>query len=136
MSRPIEKQSHSGATSAGPGDAFHTKGHNALGLAVDATSLDSANDTLEVRLEVEVGGAWHATHNEDGTRVGQLTASDLGSNGHGLLYLSNVPAPKIRANVTSFNDASDSGTTPVADLTVDTYVLGTGWSSSGQEYET
>lgn len=130
MSRPVEKQSHVGATAAGPGEAFSVKGHQAIGLGVDASNLDSVNDTLEVRLEVEVGGSWLPIHDKDANQVGAIASGGLGSDGDAMLYISNVPAPRLRANITSFSDAAGS------DLSVDTYVLATGRSGSGQEYET
>lgn len=130
MSRPIEKQSHDRATATGPGEACFSKGHSALALAVYAENLDTSNDSLRVRLEVEAGGTWHAIHDEQGNRVGELTVSNLESDGTGMLYLSNVPAPRIRANVVSFTDAADD------DLAVDTFVLGTGWYGPGLGFET
>ena len=137
MSRPFSKQSHSGAQSTGAGEGHSAKGHNSLGLFVVAENLDTANDTVDVELQAEVAdGEWAPIHNEDGTQVGQLTVSEFGnesgsSNSTALLFIHGVPAPRMRAVITGFNDASGDG-----DLSVDTYVLGTNNAGTGSQYLT
>lgn len=130
MSRPIKKQSHSGATSTGAGTAFQAKGHADLGLFVSAPDIDTANDTLNVRIEVSQDGTeWAPISDDTGSTVGTVSATEFDS-GNAYTYVSRVPAPYIRANVTGYNDFANG------DLSVDTYVIATGWTSSGQEYET
>lgn len=134
MSRPIREQSHAGATTTGPGDPHSAKGHNSLGLFVVAKSLDTANDTLDVELQVEVAdGEWAPIHNESGTKVGQITVTEFSNeagsaNNTALLYVHGVPAPRVRANITAITDAANG------DLSVDTYVLAANNGGTGHEY--
>lgn len=52
MARPLKWKSHDGATGTGPGREQATKGHDQLGLFVEAyNGFDPANDTLDVRVE-------------------------------------------------------------------------------------
>lgn len=118
MSRPIEKQSVSGQSSTGAGEAFSMKGHDSVGLALDTANVDTANDTLTVRLEAKVGGTWMAVKDAAGNAV-EITESDV-VDGSLLVFAPGFAATEVRANVTSFSDASGS------DLSVDAWVLGTG----------
>lgn len=137
MSRPIAKTSHSGAQSTGAGEGHEAKGHVTIGLFVVAYSLDTANDTVDVQLEVEVAdGEWAPIHDEDGNQVGTISVADFGneagsSNNTALIKVHGVPAPRVRANITGFNDAGGEG-----DLSVDTYVLAANNAGTGHEYDT
>lgn len=137
MSRPFRKQSHTGATTTGAGTPHAAKGHNSLGLFVVADNLDTANDTLDVELQVEgPEGEWSPIRNESGTKVGVLTASDFtdvdgdGTQFNAMLYVHGVPAPSVRAKITALTDSAGS------DLSVDTYVIGTGNGGTGHAYDT
>lgn len=141
MSRPIRNESLQGSDSTGPGEGHQAKGHNSLGLFVVAENLDTANDTLDVRLEAEgPDGEWSPLRDESGTLVGTLSVADFedvdgdGTTYNAMLFIHGVPAPSVRANVTGFTDASDSGTTPVADLSVDAYVLAANNAGTGSDY--
>ena len=73
---------------------------------------------------------------KDGTVVGTLSVSDFtdvngdGTTYNAMLYVHNVPAPRIRANVTSFTDSAGS------DLSVDAYVLAANNAGTGSQYLT
>lgn len=140
MSRPIKKQSHSGATSAAAGTGHGLKGHINVGLWVVASNLDTANDTLDVRLEAgteddKAGDSeWAVIRDPSGTAIGSLSVADFDDiDGDGtytaFLKIRSVTTPRLRANITSFTDAAGS------DLTVDTYVTGAGNSDTGFGYE-
>jgi hypothetical protein len=135
MSRPLIQASVEDADSPVAGEAHSAKGHTALGLFVVAEGLDTAIDTVDVRLEVEgPDGEWSPIYDEDGTLVGELTVSEFvdvdsdGTTWTAMLYVHNVPAPRIRANITSFTDSSGS------DLSVDAYVLAANNSGTGHEF--
>lgn len=140
MSRPIRKQSHSAATAAGAGESHAAKAHNSLGIFVVAANLDTANDTLDVRLEAEgPDGVWSPIKNESGTQVGALSVSDfVDVNGDGtytaMLYVHGVPAPSIRANITALTDSATG--TSSTDLDVDTYVMAANNGGTGHQYDT
>lgn len=129
MSRPLKKQTHSGATSTGASEPWASKGHNSLGVQVTANNLDQSNDTLSVRLEVapDSSGPWTTIDTRSGGNVNTrlvIAANDMDDvdgdgNYGGFLYAHGVPAPYIRVNITEFTD--DSG----GDLAVDTYVYAT-----------
>ena len=135
MSRPLIQASVEGANSPVAGEAHSGKGHTALGLFVVAQGLDTANDTLDVRLEMEgPKGEWSPVRDKDGTVVGTLNVSDFtdidgdGTTYNAMLYVHNVPAPRIRANITSLTDSSGS------DLSVDAYVLAANNTGAGSQY--
>lgn len=135
MSRPIRKQSLSGATSTGAGAGHSAKGHVSQGLFVVADGLDTANDTIDVRLEVEGPDAeWTPIRSESGALVGTLSVADFedvdgdGTTFNAMLFIHGVPAPRIRANITSFTDSSGS------DLSVDAYVLAANNAGTGSAY--
>lgn len=135
MSRPIAKTSISEATATEEGEAFATKGHNSLGLFVLARNLDTANDTLEVELQVSFAGdEWAGIVSAGGDKPklleGDFKDPDSDGNYAGFLYVHGVPAPEIRAAITSFTDNADS------DLEVDAYVHATGNAAgNGHGYE-
>lgn len=135
MSRPIRNLSLSGSTSAGAGEGHGAKGHNSLGLFVVAKNLDTANDTLDVRLEAEgPDGEWSPLRDESGTLVGTLSVGDFtdvdgdGTTYNAMLFIHGVPAPRIRANITSYTDSSGS------DLSVDAFVLAANNGGTGSAY--
>lgn len=135
MSRPIKAQSIAGATSPGVGEGHQAKGHVTQGLFVVANGLDTANDTLDVRLEVEgPDGEWTPMRDESGALVGTLSVADFedvdgdGTTFNAMLYVHGVPAPRVRANVTSLTDSSGS------DLSVDAYVLAANNAGTGSQY--
>ena len=52
MSRPLKWKSHEGATGTGPGEEQSTKGHDQIGLLVEAYGgFDPSTDDLSVRAE-------------------------------------------------------------------------------------
>lgn len=135
MSRPYRELSVDGATGTGPGEEHAGKGHVTLGLFVVASNLDSANDSLTVRLEVEgPDGEWSPIRDKDGTVIGELTQSEFedvdgdGTTFNSFLYVHGVPAPSVRANVTSFTDAAGG------DLSVDAYVHAANNGGTGSDY--
>lgn len=136
MSRPIKKQSHEGAQSTGAGESHRAKGHNSVGLFVVVENLDAANDTVDVELQVEgPDGEWAPIRDGSGAQVGEITTSEFANeegsvNDTAMVYVHGVPAPKLRANITGFNDAGGEG-----DLAVDTYVLAANNGGTGFEYE-
>lgn len=132
MSRPGKKQSHDGATTTGPGDGHYTRAHTAIGVFVVARNLDPANDTLTVALECgfEYEGTDHYGLVFNGTSSKQIEDSDFQDvDGDGnyemLLWGSNIPAEKARANITEFTDSAGG------DLEVDTYILLSNNASGG-----
>lgn len=141
MSRPFRAQSHDAATSATAGESHETKGHTALGLFVVARNLDSANDTLDVRVEVSPTGGddWATVDTKKGGGGSKTTRLDVSVNdfedtaGDGTfvayLFAAGVPAEYVRANITSFTDASGS------DLEVDTYIVGAGNGGTGHAFD-
>jgi len=139
MARPFQEQSLDSAASTGPGSAYGSKGHNTLGLYVIARNLDPTNDDLTVRLEAGIedgiteSGEFATIRESGGTEECILNASDFTDiSGDGtyaaFLYVHAVPAPRMRANITTFNDAANG------DLSVDAYVLGTNRSGSGKDF--
>lgn len=142
MARPFQRQTLDAATATGAGTIHHAKGHNTVGLFVVARNLDTANDTLTVQLEaaVEDVDEWTPILDGAGTKKGELTVTEfVDDDGDGtyaaFMYIHGVPSPRLRANITAFTDASDSGTTPNADLSVDAYILGTNRSGTGKDYK-
>lgn len=136
MSRPLKKQSVSGATSTTKGSEHFVKAHTKLGLYVVADNLDTANDTLTVRLEAGLD-----TDNSDGTidqwaeivdeagNKAEVTASDFSDpDGDGnfavFFVMDDIPAEIVRANVSSFTDSSGG------DLSVDAHIY-TGGNADG-----
>jgi len=92
---------------------------------------------LDIRLEVEgPDGEWSPVKDKDGALVGTLSVGDFtdvdgdGTAYNAMLYVHNVPAPRIRANITSFTDSSGS------DLSVDAYVLAANNAGTGSQYLT
>lgn len=137
MSRPIRAQSLSGASTTVAGEAHSAKGHTSLGLFAVAEGLDTANDTLDIRLEVEgPDGEWSALRDGTGALVGSLSVDEFedvdgdGTTYTAMLFVHGVPAPSVRANITAFNDTSGSG------LTADAYVLAANNWGRGSEYLT
>lgn len=140
MSRPLRKQSHSGATSAAAGEAFQTKAHHHIGLFAVAANLDTANDTLDVRVEASPDRDEWATIDtkQSGVKETRLSLSvgdfeDVDGDGTftAFIYASDVPVEHIRANITSFSDAASG------DLSVDTYLTAAGNAAgSGHGFET
>jgi len=135
VSRPIIQKSIDGASADTQGEGFAAKGHTSHGLFVVANGLDTGTDTLEVRLEMEgPKGEWSPVRDKDGTLVGTLSVSDFtdadgdGTTYNAMLYIHNVPAPRIRANITSFTDSSGSN------LSVDAYVLAANNAGTGHGF--
>jgi hypothetical protein len=138
MSRPGKKQSHDGATATGPGEAHFSRAHTALGIFVVASNFDSANDALTVQLEggfegkspTGTDGTDYLAPIYDGSTQLSIDGSALvdsgdGSTYYGFLWASNVPAEKVRANISSITDNAGG------DLSVDTYVLLSNNASGG-----
>jgi len=137
MSRPIIQKSVEGATAATQGEGFAAKGHTSQGLFVVADGLDTANDTLDVRFEVEgPDEEWSPLRDKNGTLAGTLSVSNYtdvdgdGTTYNAMLYVHNVLAPRIRANVTSFTDSAGSNPS------VDAYVLAANNAGTGSQYLT
>jgi hypothetical protein len=133
MGRPIRAETLSGATSTTAGDSVQTKGHNSLGLYVIAENLDSSNDTLEVRAEIEVAGEWASVRDGTGTVVLSVSTSDFedpGGNGtsSAFVFAHGIPAEFLRARVTSFTDNAGG------DLSVDAYIMGANWNGPAREF--
>ncbi|AGC34492.1 hypothetical protein HVTV-2_gp124 [Haloarcula virus HVTV-2] len=133
MGRPIRAEALTGATSATAGDRVQTKGHNSLGLYVVAENLDTANDTLDVRAEMQVAGEWSAVRDASGTVVLSLSTSDFEDpDGNGtyaaFVFAHGVPAEFLRARITSFTDNANG------DLSVDAYVMGANWNGPAREF--
>ena len=138
MSRPAKKKSHDGATSTGAGEGHFTKAHTAVGVFVVAKNLDPQNDDLTVSLEggFEYEGTDYFGPIYDGSSDKKASASafsddDGDGNFEMLLWASNVPAEKIRARITEFNDSAGG------DLEVETWVLlSNNASGGGHSFET
>lgn len=132
MSRPLKKQSHSSATATGGGTETFIRGHTKLGLYVTAANLDTANDTLDVRLEAGLDldttdGAidqWSEITNEAGNdpTVGVSDFSDPDGDGTftAFVVMDDIPAEIVRANITAITDAANG------DLSVDTHIFAAG----------
>lgn len=130
-------QSHTDATSTGPGASRKTAGHQQIGLLVVADGLDPSADTLDVRVEVSPNGddfapVKFAISGNSGTfNVG---ANDFAqSDSDNSIYTAfvqghNIPVEHVRANIESFTDSSGSG------LSVNSYIYLTGWAGDGKSY--
>lgn len=116
MSKPINFHGHTATSATGVSEAVHTKAHYTVALFLHTANVDPANDTVEAVVEVS----------PDGTEV-TLTAADLtGENGYAMVH--GALGQQLRVNLRQFTDASDSGADPVADLTVDTWLITGGWN--------
>lgn len=129
--------SHDGVTSAGAGDSQQSRQHTTIGLWVEATNLDSASDTLEVRVEASPDDTHYAPIDSAAPAVtdalsytaGDLTQSAADNSVYvGYKVLNNVSVEYVRSNITSFTD--DAG----GDLEVTTYIFIGGWTGSGKSF--
>lgn len=141
MSRPVRAKSHDAVSSASAGETFETKGHTAIGLFVVARNLDTGSDTLDVRVEASPtgsGGEWTTIDSKKGGGGSKTTRLSLGANdfedtdGDGtyvaFLFAAGIPAQYVRANITTFTDASGS------DLEADSYIMLAGNGGTGHGY--
>lgn len=107
----------------GEGDAVEVFGSTVFTLWVTTPSdLDTGGgDTLTVTLHVSHDGTTFEPHS-----TLTLSESDLTQDGSdrfiGSVSVDGEALHTVKAVVTNFNDASDSGTTPVADLDIDAYL--------------
>lgn len=106
------------------------------GLQVVADGLNTAGgDAFTVRLEVEgEDGEWSPILDEsDASVIGEITETDVedvdgdGSTYNGFVRLHGLPAPSVRANLTTYTN-SGSG------FTVHAYVIGAGNAGTGSAY--
>lgn len=134
MTRPIEKKSLHEAAAAADGDSLRTLGHKEIGLFVVAQNLDSANDTLAVRVEgavrTENGKVWAPMGDSE-----DITADGFSDRGEGVFAAytkyRGLAINEVRAAVTDFSDGSGDG-----DLSVDAFILLNGDAgAAAQSYE-
>jgi len=117
MSRPIKNPQFTGATSTGKGSPVRQKGHNSLGLFVATSNLDTANDTVEVRVEVSPNGDDWSEIREQGNDRAVIKTGDLDENGNGAVKIHGAPFEWFRARIVTLDDAANS------DLTVDAWIF-------------
>lgn len=134
MGRPVRGTTLSGATAAGAGDLVQLKGHNSVGLFVEAQNLDTANDTLDVQLEARVANEWTSVRDDSGSKALTVTTTEFEDpDGDGtfaaFVFIHGVPADEVRARITSFNNASADG-----DLSVDVYIMGSNWNGPSRPF--
>lgn len=136
MTRPVKEDSISGATSATAGSKLETAGRFTVSMWVVANSGDTANDTVDVDLEVSMDGTnWTKPRDEDGNIVGQLTAADLedpdgNGNSAGLIKVHGLAAQYVRPRITTLADSANG------DLSVDVVVAATSPSQTSYDYRT
>lgn len=123
MSRPLQEKSIDAATGTTTGTAYESGTRISVMIFVVAKNLDTADDTVQVDLEVsqDDGSNWAKVRDEDGNQILRVTASefeDPDGNGNfaAYAYAHGVAADKLRANLNSFTDAASG------DLEVDAYV--------------
>lgn len=139
MARPQRVKSIDAVTSATAGEAFETKGHNSLGVFVVARGLDTANDTVEGRLEAVLSpdnGTEHTAviKNVETGNDFTFSGSDLedqdGDGTYSLFaYAHGPPVEKVRVNITSFTDNAGG------DLEVDAWIFASNWGGPGHYFE-
>lgn len=135
MSRPYREKSLDAVTTTGPGEGYAGKGHVTLGLFVVANGLNTGGgDAFTVRLEVEgPEGEWSPIYDDSGNILGELTATEaVDVDGDGTTYnafirIHGVPAPSVRANLTTYTDGGSG-------FTVDAYVHAANSGGTGHEY--
>lgn len=142
MSRPFRAKSHDAVTSSGVGESYDSKGHNSIGLFVVARNLDTANDTLDVRVEgapTDGQSEWATIDTKQGGGGSKTTRLSMDVNDFedtagdgtyvGFLYAHGIPVEFLRVNITTLTDNANS------DLEVDTYIMGANNGGTGHAFE-
>lgn len=129
MSRPIKLKSVDAQTATGAGSASDSKGHPTISLYVVARNFDSVNDDLAVRVETAAtqDGEYAPINNLDVVKADFVDVDGDGTYA-AFVRLGPTAAQYLRANVTTYTDAAGG------DLSVDAYVLATGWSGGGYDF--
>lgn len=136
MARPLQEMSVSDASATTTGSAVGIGGRMTAILFVVAKNADTADDTVEVDLEVSQDGSnWAKLRNEQGTQIGQISTTELADiDGNGdaaaMVKVHGIAVDELRANLKSFTDAAND------DLSVTAYVGATDNSETSKGFRT
>jgi hypothetical protein len=124
VGRPKKKQSHEAFSGTGPGTVHRSLGHPFVALLISTTTTTGNLTGLDSRLETRAakGEPWVPLTESE------LTASDYTDSPSGgsaaYVSLGPTPADEFRVNVTNNTNG----------ITIDAWILFTGYSGPGEKY--